>query len=228
MVSEGRREERSTGLTPIRTTRRTMVRGAAWSVPLVTVAAPAAYAGPSQCTVVDSVQVGPLVPMTVRAICTAQSQFLNPGTLMANYASGSLPAYLEICNCQNADAWYRWQEVDDLSEFQIEVDGVHIDQNSPAAGWRSPFFLPGFGQTGGCKRFALTYRTSLPRPTTATFVTITFTLQTATSSTGPWTTLTTAAVTGSITRNPGTGPAAVDFDTCSAGGTARTQSGSSD
>mgnify|MGYP003473105226 CR=1 FL=1 len=81
-----------------------MVRGAAWSVPLVTVAAPAAYAGPSQCTVVGSVQVGPLVPMTVRAICTAQSQFLNPGTLMANYASGSLPAYLEICNCQNADA----------------------------------------------------------------------------------------------------------------------------
>ena len=80
MVSEGRREERSTGLTPIRTTRRTMVRGAAWSVPLVTVAAPAAYAGPSQCTVVGSVQVGPLVPMTVRAICTAQSQFLNPGT----------------------------------------------------------------------------------------------------------------------------------------------------
>ncbi|MBK6441237.1 MAG: hypothetical protein IPF90_03615 [Actinomycetales bacterium] len=151
--------------------------------------------------------------------CTSQSQWLRPGTIKADYASGSLPAYLEICNCQNADSWYRWQETDDVSNFQIEVDGVHIDQNSSALGWRASFFLPGFGETGGCKRFALTYRTSVARPTTPTTVPITFQLQRGPSATGPWTNVTTIGVSGTFQRINTPANAAVDFSVCSGGGT---------
>jgi hypothetical protein len=197
--------------------RRTVVAGALWTTPVVVAAAPPAQAGLSLCTVRGSVQVGPNVTTTVRAICTSQSQWLNPGTIYANYATGQLPAYLQICNCQNADAWYRWRETDDLSLFQIEVDGVHIDQNSSAAGWRSSFFLPGFGSTGGCKQFALTYRTATDRPTTQTPVSITFTLETGPSATGPWTQVATQTVSGWIARNPGTGPQNVNFGQCAPG-----------
>lgn len=201
---------------PVR--RRTVAAGMLWSAPVVVAAAPAAQAGLSLCQVFGSVQVGPNVTTTIRAICTAQSQWLHPGTIYANYATGSLPAYLQICNCQNADAWYRWRETDTLEEFQIEVDGVHIDQNSPAAGWRTPFFLPGFGDTGGCKQFALTYRTSVSRPRNATSVSITFTLETGPTQNGPWTHVTSRTVSGSLRRNSGSGPANVDFNSCSGGG----------
>ncbi len=198
--------------------RRSVVAGAAWSVPTVLLVAPAAQAAVSQCTVTGSIQTGPQVSNTMRAICTAQSQWLNPGTLLAIYGVANLPAYLEICNCQNAASWYRWRETDTLSEFQIEVDGVHIDQGSSAAGYRNSFFLPGFGTTGGCKRFALTYRTSVARPTTNTDVSVTFELEKATSSSGPWTNVTTLTVSGTVHRNNSTAAANVDFNTCSAGG----------
>lgn len=203
-----------------RPTRRAVVAGAAWAVPLVVVGAPAALAGVSKCQVTGSIQVGPNVPTQIRAICTDQSQWLHPGTIKADYASGSLPAYLEICNCQNAGSWYRWQETDDVSNFQIEVDGVHVDQNSSAAGWRASFLLPGFGETGGCKRFALTYRTSIERDRNpATPVSITFTLEKGPSATGPWTQVTQLTVNGSFQRNSGSANANVNFNSCSAGGT---------
>lgn len=197
--------------------RRTLAIGAAWTIPAVTVAAPVAYAGVSSCQVSGSVQPGPNVNNVMRAICTAQSQWLHPGTIEANYGIAQLPSYLQICNCQNADSWYRWQEVDTLSEFQIEVDGVHVDQNSSAQGWRASFFLPGFGQTGGCKQFALTYRTSVARPTTATAVSVTFTLQQGSSATGPWSNVTTITVNGSVWRTTSN---TVNFGVCSGGGTA--------
>ena len=212
--------------------------GAAWAVPLVAVGAPAAMAGVSKCQVTGSIQVGPNVPTTIRAICTSQSQWLHPGTIKADYASGSLPAYLEICNCQNADSWYRWRETDTVDNFQIEVDGVHVDQNSSAAGWRASFFLPGFGDTGGCKRFALSYRTSVARAVSpATTVSITFQLQSGPTSTGPWTTVTTITVSGTFQRINTPANAAVAFSSCSGGGTpnfaspggsARTAAASSD
>lgn len=214
--------------------RRTIAKGAAWSVPVVALTAPAAVAGVSLCQVHGSIQVGPKVTTNVRAICTAQSQWLHPGTIFQNYATGQLPQYLEICNCQNKDAWYRWREVDDVSEFQIEVDGVHVDQNSSAAGWRNSFFLPGFGESGGCKRFALTYRTSVARSTSSINVPIDFTLQTGPSANGPWTTLATIHVDGTLTRNSGQGQQNVNFSSCSAGGsqnravTARSAGGKGD
>ncbi len=218
----------------IRAHRRTIAKGAAWSVPVVALTAPAAMAGVSLCQVRGSIQVGPNVTTNVRAICTSQSQWLHPGTIYQNYATAQLPQYLEICNCQNADAWYRWREVDDVSEFQIEVDGVHVDQNSSAAGWRSSFFLPGFGDQGGCKRFTLTYRTSVSRSTNTISVPIDFTLQTGPSANGPWTTLSTIHVNGSLARNSGSGPQNVNFNNCSGGGTqnravgARTTGGKGD
>jgi hypothetical protein len=193
-------------------------------VPLIAVAAPAAHAGLSQCTVRGSIQVGPNQAVPVRAICTAQAEWLHPGTLNATYATGSLPTYLEICNCQNADAYYRWRETDTLSYFEIEVDGVHVDQNSSAAGWRASFFLPGFGNTGGCKRFALTYRTAVARDTTAIPVSITFELQTGPTATGPWTTVTGTPITVSGTVAHVAGQTA-NFGTCSAGGTQVAPSG---
>lgn len=201
-------------------TRRAVVAGAAWAVPLVAVGAPAAMAGVSKCQVTGSIQVGPNVPTTIRAICTSQSQWLHPGTIKADYASGSLPAYLEICNCQNADSWYRWQETDTVDNFQIEVDGVHVDQNSSAAGWRASFFLPGFGEAGGCKKFALSYRTSVARAVTPpTPVSITFRLQSGPTSTGPWTLVTTITVSGTFQRINTPANAAVNFTSCSGGGT---------
>ncbi|GAA2127235.1 hypothetical protein [Nocardioides bigeumensis] len=199
--------------------RRTVALGAAWSVPAVAMTAPAAHAGVSTCTVEGSIQLAPNITMNVRAICDAQSQWLNPGTIYQNYATSSLPPYLEICNCQNADAWYRWRETDSLSEFQIEVDGVHIDQNSPAAGWRNPVFLKGFGSTGGCQRFNLTYRTSKARSKSdKSDVTLYFTLQTGPSASGPWTDVVQISRSGWIRRNDGSGPANVNFDSCSGGG----------
>ena len=199
--------------------RRTVALGMAWSVPTVAFAAPAAHAGVSTCEVYGSIQLAPNTTMNVRAICEDQSQWLNPGTIYQNYATSSLPPYLEICNCQDEPGWYRWRETDTLDEFQIEVDGVHIDQNSPAAGWRSPIYLEGFGAAGGCKRFQLTYRTSKARSKTdKTDVTIYFTLQKGPSASGPWTDVVQLSRSGWIRRNDGSGPSNVDFDSCSGGG----------
>ena len=201
----------------LRPRRRTVALGAAWAVPAVALAAPAAHAGVSTCEVQGSIQLAPNTTLNVRAICGAQSQWLHPGTIYENYATSSLPPYLEICNCQNENAYYRWRETDTLDDFQIEVDGVHIDQFSPAAGWRAPFYLEGFGGAGGCKRFNLTYRTSKSRSKDSkTNVTISFTLQKATSMAGPWTDLVTISRAGWIQRNPGA--SGVDFDECDAGG----------
>ena len=189
-------------------TRRNVVKGAAWSVPLMAVGAPAAHAGISQCTVTGSIQVGPKQYVDVRAICSSQSQTLNPTTIRANYGRAYLPTYLEICNCENTNQWYRWQETDDLSNFQIEVDGLHNDQNGPGQGWRPSFQLPKYGDVGGCKRFNLTYRTSASRPyssnqnsvpSNGASVNIQFVLQKGPSATGPWTPVTTINVTGGST-----------------------------
>ena len=196
-----------------------MLAAAGWALPVAAVAAPVAYAGASMCTVVGSIQIGPTITVPIRAICTAQSQWMNPGTLQANFGEGRLPGSIQICNCGVAPTWYRWQETDTLSEFQIEVDGAHVDQNSAAAGWRAPFQL-GFSGVGECKSFALTYRTSVDRPTTWTSVTIDFRLQSASSAAGPWSDVTgfggaTASTTGQIRR---TFTGTVNFNSCSAGG----------
>ena len=205
-------------ITGLRPSRRTVALGAAWSVPAVALAAPAAHAGISTCTVSGSIQVGPNIANTgFRAICSAQSQELQPATIHAGYGVGDLPQYLEICNCQNEPAWYRWREVDSLDSFQIEVDGVHVDQNSSQAGWRAAFYLPGFGEAGGCKRFNLGYRTSVSRTTTFRDFTIDFTLQRGTSQNGPWTTV--ATVTRAV-RVRRTTNDAVNFNSCSSQGLA--------
>lgn len=189
-------------------TRRNVVKGAAWSVPLMAVGAPAAHAGISQCTVKGSIQVGPKGYVDVRAVCSSQSQTLNPTTIYAKYGRAYLPSYLEICNCENTNQYYRWRETDELSNFQIEVDGLHNDQNGPGQGWRPSFQLPKYGDEGGCKRFNLTYRTSASRPyssnqnsvpSNGASVNIQFVLQKGTSDTGPWTDVTTINVTGGST-----------------------------
>jgi hypothetical protein len=224
-------------LAPVRPSalsRRTIIKGAAWSVPVLMVGAPAAHAGISQCLVNESLTIAPNRTLSVRAICTAQSQSLTPTTINGNYATGNLPPFIEVCNCQNDDAWYVWQETDTLSSFQIEVDGVHIDQNSPNQGWREPFFLRGFGQTGGCRRFNLTYRTSVSRSTTAVNVDITFTFRRWSGSitdTPPginspqWQVVPPTPLTrrGTVAANPGE---TADFSVCSAPSTsgARTRS----
>lgn len=213
--------------------RRTIVKGAAWSVPLVVVASEAAHAGISTCAVNSSVSLGPNTTVSIRAVCQdrAQDPSIPPGSsgeIMVNYGTGSLPSYLEICNCQNQPQWYRWRETDTRDNFQIEVDGLHNDQNSSTAGYRPAFLLESFGATGGCRRFALTYRasSSLPYPSTDN-VTITWTLQRGSSNQGPWTTVETFTRTGTVKRNQ-TGN--VNFDRCraqtpsAAGTTATTQS----
>lgn len=200
----------SSATTSTGSTRRNLVKGAAWSVPLMAVGAPAAHAGISQCEVTGSIQVGPKEFVDVRAICEEDSQELEPETIMANYGRGYLPRYLEICNCTNSDKWYRWQELDTLSSFQIEVDGVHNDQNGPGQGWRPSFQLPAYSDTGGCKKFNLTYRTSRNRPYSSLVnslppsndrdaVNISFVLESGPSSTGPWTHETSLTITGGAT-----------------------------
>lgn len=207
-------------ISPTRTiSRRTLAVGAAWSAPLVVAAAPPAFAGTSLCQVQGSVQVGPNTSGTMRAVCVSQSQQASPPSIYDNYGTVNLPAYLEICNCQQEGAYYRWQEQDDLSNFQIEVDGVHDDQYGPNQGSRPPFYLAPFGGVGGCEQYSLTYRTSAPRPTTDTSVSITFKLQTRPGTSGPWTDLQTLTVSGTIRR---TTSAYVNFNDCSPqGGAAR-------
>lgn len=147
-------------------TRRTIVKGAAWSVPAVLVAAPAAHAGISQCQVTGSLQIATNAILPLDAVCTTYSQSGDLGVprVRSGYGKVFLPPFIEICNCTADPAWYRFREVDTLDNFQIEVDGRHNDQNSSTAGYRPPFKLKPVGESGGCQRFALTYRTSRPRP----------------------------------------------------------------
>lgn len=123
-----------------------------------------------------SLQIGPKLIVPVDAVCSRNSQLpnLNVERIRVNYGKAYLPAQIEICNCENDDAWYRFRETDDLSNFQIEVDGRHNDQNSPTTGYRPAFKLNQFGEEGGCQVFKLTYRTSASRP-----------YSDSTSSTGP-------------------------------------------
>jgi len=146
--------------------RRTLVAGAAWSVPLVAVGATPAFAGVSQCTVTEGLTLGPSTIVPVDAVCRryAESGDLGVPRIRVGYGRAYLPEYIEICNCTHDPAWYRWRETDGLSNFQIEVDGRHNDQNSSTAGYRPAFKLNPFDQAGACQRFVLTYRTSARRP----------------------------------------------------------------
>ncbi|MBK6441239.1 MAG: hypothetical protein IPF90_03625 [Actinomycetales bacterium] len=67
------------GHPPSHPTRRAVVAGAAWAVPLVAVGAPAAMAGVSKCLVTGSIQVGPNVPTTIRAIWADSTGRRNTG-----------------------------------------------------------------------------------------------------------------------------------------------------
>ena len=150
--------------------RRTLVSGAAWSAPIIVMGTPAAMAGVSQCTVDDgSLTLGPNVINNLRAVCSSQSQLpTGATTIVQNYGKVYGPAYLEICNCTTTTKWYRWRETDSLSNFQIEIDGVHNDQNSNTQGYRPAIKLnPVNSVQGACQRFTITYRTSTARPYSA-------------------------------------------------------------
>lgn len=153
------RTERKTG-------RRTLVKGTAWSAPLILTGAPAAHAGISQCTVLNSIQINANQVTNLDAVCQGNSQSpnLNVPRIRVGYGKVWLPTVIEICNCTTDPAWYRFRETDSLSNFQIEVAGRHNDQNSTTAGYRPAFKLNPVGQAGGCQQFPLTYRTSVPRP----------------------------------------------------------------
>lgn len=131
---------------------------------------PAAMAGISQCTVDDgSLTLGPKVINNLRAVCSSQSQLpTGATTIVQNYGKVYGPAYLEICNCTTTTKWYRWRETDSLSNFQIEIDGAHNDQNSSTQGYRPAIKLqPVNSVEGACQRFTITYRTSASRPFSA-------------------------------------------------------------
>lgn len=206
---------------PRSSTRRTIVKGVAWTAPVMAVSAPAAHAGISKCQVEGSIQLGPNEYVGIRAVCLSQSQLANPPSIVTNYGRGFLPTYLEICNCTNTNLFYRWRETDSLSEFQIEVDGVHNDQDGPGQGFRPVFQLPRYGDEGGCKRFALTYRTAANRPysanqnsvpSNAATVNINFILQSGPSASGPWTQIASFSYTGGrVWRTRGTEP---NFNSC--------------
>jgi len=227
--------------------RRTLVAGAAWSVPVIIATAPAATAGPSQCTVNAGVNVGPFATSRMRAICSSNSQTPTGGTtIWCNYGYVYGPQYLEICNCTGDSAWYSWRETDDVSDFQIKVNGIQDDENGPNQGWRPPFKLAPVGESGGCQRFTLTYRTSDSRPYnnsttnptsgawTDNTINVTLYRHSSTSSTAPaypgpnlngtgngWTIVTTTSVPGlKIWRSvgsTGTGDP-VNFNNCSVQG----------
>ena len=194
--------------------RRTVAKGIAWATPTILVASqPAAWAGVSQCSVGYSVSFGPTADSTIRAVCYQQSQQSRPKSILEDYGVASMPTYLEICNCQNEPAYYRWRETDTMANFQIEVDGVHVDENSSASGYRAPFLLDSFGTTGGCKRYSLGYRTSHRLSTAAENLTIRITLQRSTSGTadGPWTDVNSLAIPGTVRRTTET---PVEFRRC--------------
>ncbi len=210
-------------------TRRNVVRGAAWTVPVIAVVAPVPAFAASRCGVTGGITIGPNVATTYRAVCSSQAQQPNPASIKAVYGTGQLPQYLQMCTCDSIKGWYRWRETDTLSSFQIEVDGVHVDQDGPSAGYRPPVYLDVNAQgVGECKTFALTYRTSTGRSRTqnANF-SITWTLQRSTSGYGPgtnpvtvaagaWTNVQTFTRNVSIIRTVGTNnDDQTDFSSCS-------------
>lgn len=172
--------------------RRTVAKGTAWAVPAVVAAgaAPAFAASPDQCGVTAGIVLAPNSRLGFRAICRTQSQDLRPTTIYTRYGEGDLPAKITICTCDGISGWYRWRETDTISEFQIEVDGDHVDQNSSAAGYRNPIYLDINDPAGACREFALTYRTSVARGTGWVTGSIRFELQLSTvGQNGPWTTV---------------------------------------
>jgi hypothetical protein len=212
--------------------RRTVVRGVAWSVPVVAVVAPVPVFAASRCGVTGGITVGPNQTTSYRAICASQSQQTNPATIKAVYGNGQLPQYLQLCTCDSIKGWYRWRETDTLSNFQIEVDGVHVDQFGPNAGYRPPVYLDVNAQgLGECRNFVLTYRTSAERSRTQTSnFQITWVLQRSTSgfapgtsqavvAAGAWTDVQTFTRNVSIIRTVGTDKNdQTDFNSCTAQG----------
>jgi hypothetical protein len=199
--------------------------------------APAAHAGISRCTVTGSIQMGPNVFTDVDAVCqaNAQSPDLNVPRIRTGYGRAYLPVYIEICNCTVDSAWYRFREVDTLDNFQIEVAGRHNDQNGAGAGYRPGFKLSPVGESGGCQRFPLTYRTSQSRPFSSSLsgvpgnavgVSMTVTLQRHPSASGSapsqndpgWATVSTFTVSGSVWRTVRVGASnssdPVNFGSC--------------
>jgi len=221
-------------------TRRHVVRGAAWTVPVIVAVAPVPAFAVSRCGVTGGITVGPNVTTSYRAVCSSQSQQASPPTITTVYGTGQLPQFLQLCTCDSIKGWYRWRETDTLSNFQIEVDGVHVDQDGPNAGYRPPVYLDVNAQgLGECKTFPLTYRTSAQRSRTqTTSFQITWTLQRSTAGYGPgtsqatvaagaWTNVQTFTRNVSIIRTVGTdNNDQTDFNSCSAQG--RIAAGSDD
>lgn len=169
--------------------RRTVVRGIAWTTPVIAASTAAPAFAASRCAVAGGITVGPNVTTSYRAICSSQSQQTNPTTIKQVYGTGQLPQYIDICTCDQITGWYRWRETDTLSNFQIEVDGLHADQNGPSRGYRPAVFLDIKDPVlGACRRFALTYRTSAQRSRTQnTNFSITWTLERSLGGkNGPW------------------------------------------
>jgi hypothetical protein len=187
--------------------------------------------------VTGSIQMGPNVFTVVDAVCRANAQSPDPDVprIRTNYGRAYVPVYIEICNCTVDSAWYRFREVDTLGNFQIEVAGRHNDQNGSGAGYRPGFKLSPVGESGGCQRFPLTYRTSQSRPFSTSLngvpgsavgISMTVTLQrhaspggSAPSQNDPgWTTVSAFTVTGSVWRTVRVGASnsadPVNFGSC--------------
>lgn len=198
------------------TSRRTIVRGATWTVPAIVVSKSVPAFAASMCGVTGGISVGPNVTTNYRAICSSQSQNLTPTTIKSVYGTGLLPQYLDICTCDQIAGWYRWRETDTLSDFQIEVDGRHSDQNGPEQGYRPAFYL---SLDDACRRFNLTYRTSAERSRTQrTNFSITWVLERSLGGQqGPWQQVQTITRQVSLVRTTGTNSNdGVNFDQCGA------------
>ncbi|PKH37908.1 hypothetical protein SAMN05192575_101981 [Nocardioides alpinus] len=202
--------------------RRTLVRGAAWAVPVISVAATVPAFAASRCSVNGGITVGPNTTTGYRAICSSQAQQSTPTTIKQVYGNGELPQYIDICTCDQITGWYRWRETDTLSGFQIEVDGLHVDQFGANQGYRPAVFLDvNPDGTGGCKRFALSYRTSTERSrTNRQNFSITWTLERSTGGQdGPWVQVDQFTRQVSIIRTTGTNNNdGTDFNQCSTQG----------
>lgn len=143
--------------------RRTVVKGAAWAVPVVAVGASAAHAGPSQCLVNELIRIQPQSEWTLQPVPAGYYQTTGNEnsfvSLDAEYGWAYAPSWLEICNCQVGAQCMRWQETDTRFNYQILVDGVQVSDVS-GDGWRPPVLLPAFGDEGACYRVNLSYRTT--------------------------------------------------------------------
>lgn len=191
-----------------RTSRRTVVRGAAWSVPLLVVGAPAAQAAVSPCAVA-TVTTADVTFADLRATCRSRSQDRLAPTIYAGYGRVSLPPSVQVCACPGT-RWYRWAgATTTVADFQVEIAGEYLSAARDQYG--APFQLTGAG-TSVCRTFALTYRTSASRPYSTfqnavpvfgnrTEIPLTLTLQQAPAQTGPWTTSATDTASGFAWRD---------------------------